>query len=523
MDGIGGRVGFATGPAPAPATVIVMSRALTLANVRIPGPRGAGAATEIHLADGLIRRISPSASRPPTGFPAASRSGEVLDCEGRFAVPGLWDHHVHSGQWALARQRIDVSGAPSARALAAAIAPVAAERRAGDAAILIGYGFRDALWADSPTPALLDEATAELPAVMIGGDLHCAWLNSAALQRFGLAEHPTGVLREAELFAIMDALSDVPEAVLDAAVAEAARAAAARGVVGIVDFEMSDAAPVWSRRIASGVDELRVVCSVWTSALPSAIDRGRRTGDPVPGTGGLALVGPLKVITDGSMNTRTAYCDQPYPGEDAGYGILSVPYQDLVAVMELAWSAGIASAIHAIGDHANRLALNAFEQVGCPGSIEHAQLLHGTDAARMGRLGVVASVQPEHLLEDRDAADILWAGRTSDAYVFRSMIDAGVRLAFGSDAPVVPADPWSALSAAVFRSRDGREPWHPEQRISVGEALAASTNGVSCLRAGGVADIVLVERDPFDCSADELRAMPVFATFLGGRQTFGPI
>jgi predicted amidohydrolase YtcJ len=502
-----------------------MSRALTLANVRIPGPTTAGAAFDIHLEGGLIRRIDPVPAGRASASPGGTRSDrpdEVLDGGGRFAVPGLWDNHVHAGQWALARQRIDVSAAPSARALAAAIAPVAAERRAGNASLLIGYGFRDALWPDTPTPAVLDEATAGLPAVMIGGDLHCAWLNSAALQRFGLAGHPTGVLREAELFAIMDALSDVPEAVLDTAVAEATRAAAARGIVGIVDFEMSDAAPAWSRRIAAGIDGLRVVCSVWTSALPAAVDRGLRTGDPLPGTGGLALAGPLKVITDGSMNTRTAYCDQPYPGEDAGHGILSVPYQDLVGTMRQAWSAGITSAIHAIGDHANRLALDAFEEVGCPGSVEHAQLLHPADVRRMSRLGVVGSVQPEHLLADRDAAEILWAGRTSDAYVFRSMLDAGVRLAFGSDAPVMPADPWIALSAAVFRSGGDRGPWHPEQRISVAEALAASTGGVSGLRAGGVADIVLVERDPFGCSAADLRTMPVFATFLGGRQTFGP-
>jgi predicted amidohydrolase YtcJ len=202
---------------------------------------------------------------------------------------------------------------------------------------------------------------------------------------------------------------------------------------------------------------------------------------------------------------------------------LSVPFDDLVATMDRARAAGISSAIHAIGDHANRMAVDAFERVGASGSIEHVQLIHRQDALRMARLGIVASVQPEHAMDDRDVAETHWAGRTSDAFAFRGLIDAGVRIVLGSDAPVAPLDPWISLSAAVFRSRDGREPWHPEQRITAAEALMASTNGVSALRPGGVADLVVVDRDPHTCDAEELRSMAVFATFLGGRPTFGPL
>lgn len=495
---------------------------LLLTNVRIPNRSGSGVLAEILVRDGLIARIE----QPSTAV--GNRAPDhVVDGDGRWAVPGLWDNHVHMNQWALARQRIDVSGARSARELAASIAAVAAQRRAGGAPILIGYGFRDALWPDTPTPALLDSATAGLPTVVIGGDLHCAWLNSAALQRFGRAEHPTGVLREAELFSIMGELSDVPGPVLDAAVADAVRAAGARGVVGIVDFEMSDSAPVWTRRIASGIDGLRVRCSVWPDHLDAALARGLRSGDPVPRTNDLAVAGPLKVITDGSLNTRTAYCDDPYPvtddGGGGGHGILSVPFDDLVETMSRAWAGGLTSAIHAIGDHANRLVLDAFERVGCPGTIEHAQLMHTADVARMAALGIVASVQPEHAMDDREVADTHWAGRTSEAFAFRSLLAGGVRLAFGSDAPVAPLDPWIAMSAAAFRSRDGLEPWHPEQCITVADALTASTGRVGTLRPGGPADLVLTERDPFSCTADELRSMPVYATFLGGRQTFGPV
>ena len=505
-----------------------MSRAL-LRNARIPGPLGASESVDILIKDGLIDDVRPTSASAPEGAVDADR---VIDTDGRYVVPGLWDNHVHMNQWALARQRVDVSGATSAETLVASVAAVAAQRRAQGAPILIGYGFRDGLWPDVPTPQLLDTVTADLPTVMVSGDLHSAWLNSAALRRFGGTDHPTGMLREAELFAIMAGLSDQPEEILDGWVREAASAAAARGVVGIVDFEMPDCAPVWERRIAAGCDSLRVICSVWTDALESAIGRGRRSGEPVPGTGGLAITGPLKVITDGSLNTRTAYCDDPYPvarveatggngGAGAGHGILSVPYEDLVAAMTRAWSAGIGSAIHAIGDRANRLALDAFERVGCPGSIEHAQLLHRDDAHRMARLGVIASVQPEHAMDDRDVAEIHWAGRTSRAFTFRTMLAAGVGLALGSDAPVAPLDPWIAMSAAVFRSRDGRPSWYPDERIDVVDALAASTNGVLSVRAGGVADLVVVEQDPYAADADQLREMPVWATFLGGRQTFG--
>jgi predicted amidohydrolase YtcJ len=493
-----------------------------LSNVRLAGTPLDDAPLEIFVRDGVIRHIGPAGSAGSTkqdlGTPEV-----VLDCEGRWAIPGLWDSHTHMNQWALARQRVDVSAAGSAHGLATGIATVAAERRSQPGGILIGYGFRDGLWPDSPSPELLDGVTGDLPTVMISGDLHSAWLNSAALDRFDNREHPTGVLREAELFTIMQGLSQLPDDDLDRAIDDAARAAAARGVVGIVDFEMPDSLLPWTRRIAGGTTSLRVVCSVWPEALERAIDRGLRTGEPVPGTHGLAVAGPLKVVTDGSLNTRTAYCDEPYPGEESGgHGILTVPYEQLVAGMGRAWSAGISSAIHAIGDHANRLAVDAFERVGCPGSIEHVQLIHGPDIVRMARLGIVASIQPEHAMDDRDVAEMHWAGRTPDAFAYRSMLDAGVRLALGSDAPVAPLDPWMAMSAAVFRSRDGREPWHPEQRIDLRNAMRSSTGTVTELRVGGPGDIVVVERDPFACDGDKLRTMPVFATFVAGRATFGP-
>ncbi len=237
------------------------------------------------------------------------------------------------------------------------------------------------------------------------------------------------------------------------------------------------------------------------------------TGDPV---GGLVEQGPLKVITDGSLNTRTAYCHDPYADLTGSLarGVLSVPPDRLVPLMAYATRHGLRCAIHAIGDAANALALDAFAQSGAAGSIEHAQLLSRADIDRFAALGVVASVQPEHAMDDRDVADRHWAGRTDRAFAFGALHRAGVRLALGSDAPVAPLDPWVAADAAVTRSRDGREPWHPEQVLDRRVALESSVDGRGLAPSvGAPADLVILDADPL---AAPLRGMPVAGTLVAG-------
>jgi predicted amidohydrolase YtcJ len=178
--------------------------------------------------------------------------------------------------------------------------------------------------------------------------------------------------------------------------------------------------------------------------------------------------------------------------------------------------------VHAIGDRANAIALQAFARTGARGSIEHAQLLDDADVRRFAQLAVVASVQPEHALDDRDVADRYWAGRTRRAFPLRSLLDAGAVLTFGSDAPVAPLDPWLAIGAAVHRTRDQRPRWHPEQEITVAEALAASMatgRPGAALSPGDPADLLVLDADPFTADAGVLRAMPVAATMLGGEWT----
>ncbi|MET4639954.1 amidohydrolase family protein [Mycetocola sp. 2940] len=471
---------------------------------------------DIVLEDGIIAELRPSGSRPA--------DGATTDAAGRWVLPGLWDSHVHFTQWAQTSRRFDLSGTrTAAEALAVVDATTASGASADESAV--GFGFRDALWPDTADLAAFDRVSHGQPVILIAGDLHCVWLNTAALRRYGHDGHETGLLREEDAFAVHRSIDAAPDAVVDGWVRDAAEAAAARGVVGVVDFEMAWNLDSWTRRIAAGILSLRTRFGIYPHDLDRAIAERLRTGQVLPHTHGLLEVGSLKVITDGSLNTRTAYCVDPYPGlggTEHSHGVLTVPPDELTALMSRARQAGLESAIHAIGDQANTHVLDAFAATGSRGSVEHAQLLSADDIGRFAALGVTASVQPEHAMDDRDVAEHYWAGRTDRAFPLRSILDAGGTLALGSDAPVAPLDPWLAISAAVGRSRDNRAPWHPEQSISVAEAIAASTRGAT-LRAGQVADLVLVDRDPFAASPDDLRRMPVAATVLNGRDTFSTL
>ena len=472
------------------------------------------ARVDVEIDDSSLRTIVPAGS--------GTAAGEEIDLDGRWLTPGLWDNHVHFTQWSLGTRRPDISFAGSAREAANCVAEGLAEARAAgpDAVIptpFVAVGFRDALWPDAPNLTDLDAASGTHPVVLVSADLHAVWLNSAALALYGVGSHPTGLLRESAAFEITRRIDDVPADELDRWAREAARAAAARGVVGIVDYEMTWNLETWQRRIHQGADTLRVDFGVYTEHLDRAIAEGLRTGNRV---NDLLTVGGFKILTDGSLNTRTAFCYDPYPGADvtgSPRGLLTVPPESLVPLMRQASVAGISPVVHAIGDHANALALDAFETLGIGGRIEHAQLLSDTDIARFGKLGVIASVQPEHANDDRDIADHHWAGRTGRAFALRSLLDAGAEIVLGSDAPVAPLDPWVTLAAAVTRSNGEREPWHPEQSISVDEAIAASTR--TTLEVGQRADLVVTDLDPAQATATELRMMPVSGTLLGGRWT----
>lgn len=488
---------------------------LTLLNARIPGEHSLiGSLINVVIEKGIIRDIDFVGA---TGVISLTEvEGDTIDLGGRYIVPGLWDNHVHFSNWAQARRRYDVS---RDNTLAQIVGIVRQWVDAGKGPFL-GAKFLANRWPVQPHFSALDAVSGDTPVYVLSADLHSAWLNSAALAEQGKSGHATGYLVEQDAFDVMMALGNVSAAEGDAFAADAAIAAAARGIVGIVDFEMDWNVATWRRRIANGINQLRVEFGIYTADIDRAIEMGLRTGDTIASTDGLLRVGSHKIISDGSLGSRTAFCYAEYPGmagQPHAHGVLNVPYSDLVSIMAKSWAAGLSLAVHAIGDRANTLALDAFEAVHCDGSIEHAQLLTYADIARFAELGVTASVQPEHAMDDRESADSLWAGTASEAYPFRDLLTAGVELAFGSDAPVAPLDPWFAIASAVERTRGGLPPWHPEQRIAPEAALAASTR--SRIAVGEPADIVIIDYDPLLSSVDELRTMPVALTLVAGRVT----
>ncbi|GAA4287018.1 amidohydrolase [Georgenia daeguensis] len=494
---------------------------------------GAGAAAppppgpvDLRITDGVISAVGPSLPREP--------GEQELDAAGRWAIPGLWDHHVHLSQWAQTFTRLDVSAARSAAAALDLLAAYLPTVPPGRDVPVVAYGFRHATWADRPTLTALDAVAAGRPVVMLSGDVHSGWVSTRGRELLGLPlpADDDGLVRENVFFTALARLADLPGGDPAQGLRRALSDAAARGVVGVTDLEWARNAAEWPPRVAAGLDLLRVRTATYADGLDEILAGGLRTGDPLPGGRGLLTMGPLKVISDGSLNTATAHTSLPYehPQDPSHpHGVQNVTPEELTDLVRRATAGGIEVAVHAIGDAAVAIALDAVEAAGARGSIEHAQLLAPDQPARFARLGVVASVQPAHLLDDRDVTERLWPGRAGQSFPLRSLLDAGARLAFGSDAPVAPLDPWLAMAAAVHRSADERAPWHPEQHLTAAEALAASTNGRGSLRAGAPGDVVLLDADPLAPPSDgpghtaataaHLRSMHVAATLVAGRAT----
>lgn len=493
-----------------------MSGSVLVRDVRLVGLDGptTGVVVDVRISDGVIVELGPR----------LRASGEVeLDAAGGWALPGLWDAHVHFGQWVRSTTWLDVSGTSSAgevcRRVAAALAT-----RPDDGRALIGFGFRSGPWERPGTVAELDESTGSRPVALVAGDAHNGWLNTAALDLLGIPRR-RDPLEENEWFEVFNQLDDLPGAVPGPAEESLAiRRLARRGITGIVDFEWRDSFVDWPRRAAAGAPSLRVRAGVYEGQLTEVLRSGLRTGDSLS-DGGLITMGPLKIISDGSMGTRTAWCCEPYldadPSDPAAFGASDLSAEHLTSLLRAAHGGGLEVAIHAIGDRANAVALDAFAASGARGSIEHAQLLRDPDVARFAALGIRASMQPHHLVDDRDAAGKLWGDRTSRLFRLRSLLDGGVELALGSDAPVSPPDPWLAAACAVHRSGDERSGWHQEEAITPREALAASVDGRR-IAVGEPGDLVIVHHDPLApepdarTAADRLRITRVLSTVCAG-------
>lgn len=484
--------------------------------------RPGAAPVDVRIRDGVIEEIGPG---------LAHRGATHHDAGGALALPGLWDGHVHFGQWAAMSRRVDVADTDGPADVTTRVAQHLARHRPPPGTVVQGFGWRVAGWDRLPSTAELDEVAGDRPVILISGDCHAGWLSSAAFRLLGLPARP-GHLDEDDWFPIYSRLADLPEdpGAVRTSLERAMSDAASKGVVGVADMEFENGREKWPERTAAGLDLLRVRACTYPQGLEEAIAAGVRTGDVLDPTG-LVTMGPLKVITDGSLNTRTAWCCEPFVTDDDladPLGKRSVAPEELTVLLRRARAHGLDGAVHAIGDAALLDALQAYSASGARGSIEHAQLVRIEALGAMADLALVASVQPAHLLDDRDSTEALWPDRLERCFALRSLSDAGVRLRLGSDAPVSPLDPWLAMAAAVHRSVDEREPWAPEQAITPQEALDASTDEITELAVGGPGDLILVDRDPRPSAlrttveqALRLLDTRVLATFVGGRLTHG--
>jgi predicted amidohydrolase YtcJ len=507
------------------------------------------------LENGTVRTLDPSLPRAAALAIAGERvaggvgthetalaSPERVDLGGRCLVPGFSDAHVHFPTWSLAQHQVRLEGAEGLDEALARVASAVDEVPEGR--WLRGLGWRSGDWAPpvEPTKEALDAVTGEVPVALMSKDYHSLWVNSAALARVegdlqvpgGVVERdeqgePTGVLREECAWHFRDTYARPTEDDMVEACREGIRIANARGVTAIHDKDgWLGALRVFERLRAEEALTLRV----WQSLPYEHIDRLAETG-VTSGLGDDVLrVGYIKAFLDGTLGSRTALLLD-------GSGVEIVGYEEFVDIVARSARAGFPVAVHAIGDLANRRALDAFEATrdewaprGLRQRIEHAQLLAAEDVGRFAELGVAASVQFSHAPSDRDIADRFWEGRTDGAYAFRSLLDSGALVANGSDAPVEELDPLLGIRAGVTRTLDQREAWHGEQRVTIEQALHATCVAPAWLARderrrgkllpGYLADLVVLDRDPLECPPEELAEIEVVATMLGGRWVHNP-
>ena len=444
-----------------------------------------------------------------------------LDAGGGTVTPGLCDAHIHLVAWARSLSEVALGGAATR---AAALARVGAFLAAhpGDGPV-VGRGWDANPWDEPPDRAALDAATGERPVLLHSRDYHALWVNSAALRAAGVtratpdpdggrierdaAGEPSGVVREhaVRLFAPLEAAAGAGDDL--ALVREAAGLLHRCGVTSVHDFEGPEAQRTL-RALARG-GALRVLMHLPHAALDHALATGIESG-----TGDdWFRIGALKLFADGTLGSRTAALLEPYDGTGAA-GMDLLPTAELRATVTRALAGGLSVAFHAIGDRAVRVSLDAFEAAGeararvtLPPRIEHVQLLDPADRPRFARLGVAASMQPQHCVSDMELVRRWWGARAERSYPWRSLLESGALLAFGSDAPVEPPRPALGLHAAVTRQRPDGTPaagFVPSQRITLDQALDACTRGAARLAGaerlgriapGAAADLVAWDVD----------------------------
>ncbi|MEZ4869749.1 MAG: amidohydrolase [Caldilineaceae bacterium] len=484
---------------------------------------------------------------------------QVLDLAGASVLPGLCDAHIHFTHYALSLQQIQIFEVPTLEEMLVRVAAKAAATPAGQ--WLIGWGWNQTLWPDPrfPTRHDLDRVAPNHPVLLREKSGHSAVANSVALRLAGVdaqthnpaggeivhdgAGQPTGLLLEDPAIVLVSRHIPEPTAAdVDAAVLAAQANAHRFGLTAIHDLDGKRGFGTFQRLRLRGQLQLRAVTHVAMDQLEHALGVGLRAG-----LGDEWLrVGGLKLFADGALGPRTAAMIEPYENEPDNYGITIVDKEDMMEMARRASAAGLPTIIHAIGDRANHDVLDVFAVVrqqeteqGILRSqrrhrIEHVQVLHPNDVNRLAALDVIASVQPIHATQDMRNVDAFWGKRGELAYAFRTLLNTGARLAFGSDAPVETPNPFVGIHAAVTRRRmdgtPGVEGWHPEQKLSVAEAVAAYTLGAAyaesweaqlgSITPGKYADFIVPSQDIFRCDPMEIYKTTVDLTAIGGEVVY---
>ncbi|MBI3270746.1 MAG: amidohydrolase family protein [Planctomycetes bacterium] len=527
---------------------------LLVLNARVPDPASdRRVSVDFAVRQGRFEWVEPGDSRKGRLLPPASFD-RVLDLHDALVLPGFNDAHLHFSEGGASLDALTLNGLTS---LEAVLARVRAEvEKTPPGAWVLGAGWDHTLWPGQawPTRADLDRIAPQNPVALERVDGHVVWVNTQALDRSGITSGtqdppggeiardagtraPTGILKEraSELLKIEEGgrSAQQEQVALECAFAEARRF----GVTSVQDG--SGRIDVYDALRKAGKLTARV--TVW-GKLGGDLTAYKELRAKYPANDPWLRFGGLKGFVDGTLGSGTAALLEPYSDRPASTGVLRTPWEALRDQVCAADKEGFQVLLHAIGDRAVRLGLDAFEAArkanGARDSrhrLEHAQLLDPADMQRLHVLGAVASMQPCHFLTDmRWAEDRVGAERMRvGGYAWRAIEDSGAALAFGTDWPVEPLDPLRGLYAATTRQDESGKPAggrEPNFRLPLARAVRAYTRGSAYaefqeavkgeLRQGQVADFVVLDRDVFAGPTEDLLKAKVEMTFVGGRQVF---
>lgn len=482
----------------------------------------------------------------------AAAGAVVLEFPGASVLPGLTDSHIHLTEWALARRAADLSRAGSPDE-AAALAYAAAARADGE--WVRGRGWDPHRWGGTyPDRSRLDALLPDRPVVLQSHDMHALWVNGETLRRAGIGPAtadpeggrilrdadgaPTGVLLENAGALVTRVLPAPGDEAKETAVLGAQARLHAWGITGVHAFPSIHIAESDPFAVLESLREqdrlrLRVLRHLPLDHLERAIASGLRSGMG----GDWIRVGGVKMFLDGALGSRTAWMLGPYEGS-ADRGVEVMEEAEFRTQVSRAAAAGLVTTVHAIGDAAVARALDVLAQTPAAGSalphrIEHVQCCPRGRLADAGRAGIGCSVQPSHLITDWAIADRHWGARARTTYAFRSLAERGAVLAFGSDAPVEPADPRLGLHAAVQRTDlEGRPAggWQPDERLGIDAAFRGYTIGPAIvagqprggrITVGARADFAVWAGDPLAAEGTDLLGLECMATVVGGELVHG--